>query len=447
MRSAPSSDRSDSGGAMEGRGGRAIAVTRRPLVLWRGGTGLSASFSHRQFRALWTAAAFSNVAQWTLLIARSALAYDLTGGAGSVGLVVFASMLPYVFIPPVGGVLADRFNRRSVVTSTMAVSLLTALAMAVLTLAGVVAVWQLVVLSLVTGAARSVETPATNAMVPGFVALDVLVNAVALMSVVTLGSRLLGPLVTLLILGPFGAGVTFLAAGGLYALAVVFIRRVPRPEQDAHAAEEGPLRQLVDGVRYAAGEPVVGMILLIVLFHCGLTMSYDAVMPMYADEHMGHAADAYSLFLLTIGAGSMLGALTLAGVSTRWHRGWMLLVSGLLSGLAPAALALAMRWQPALLAAVVMGASQALFMALTSAFLQTVTPDRYLGRVMSIYLMIGGGIMAFGNLGTGYLSDRWGTLPVLLIPAVVFTGVVLASLAGTTLRGVYRRGTVPAAAR
>ena len=410
-----------------------------PAMVWRGDTDLTESFTHRPYRALWSASALSSVAQWTLLTARSALAFDLTESSGSVGLVVFASLLPYVFVPPIGGVIADRFNRRTVTQGTLSVSLLTAVLMAVLTVSGLVNVWQLFVLSLINGMARSVEMPATQAMVPGVVPQGSLLNAVALMGVVTHGSRLLGPLITLLILTPFGAGATFFAAGALYALGILFMRRIPRPAQYLHPSGESPVRQLTDGVRYAATEPVVGMLMLLVMFHCGLTMSYDALMPMYADEHMGHGSSAFSTLMLTVGAGSMVGTLMLAGVSSRWHRGRMLLVSALLSGLSPAALAVAMRWEPALAAAAVMGATQALFMSLTNAFLQTATPDRYRGRVLSLYLMLGGGIMAFGNLGAGYLADRWGTLPVLLIPAIGFTGIVLMSMTGVTLRGVYRR--------
>lgn len=414
-------------------------------AVWDGEAEITSSFEHRAFRALWSATALSAVAQWTLLTARSALAFHITGQSGSVGAVVFASMVPYVFVPPIGGVLADRFNRRTVTTCTLSVSLLTAVGMAALTLAGVVEVWHLFVLSLVNGTARSVEMPATQAMVPGLVPEERLLNAVALTGVVTHGSRLLGPLITLIILGPFGAGGTFLAAGVLYAVGIALMRRVPRPEQYAHPTGEGPLRQLADGVRYSATEPTVGMIILLVFFHCGLTMSYDALMPMYADEHMGHGGSMFSALMMTVGAGSMVGTLMLAGFSMHWHRGRMLLVSGLFSGLSPAALALAMAWQPALLAAAVMGATQALFMSLTNAFLQTATPDRYRGRVLSLYLMIGGGVMAFGNLGAGYLGDRWGTLPVLLLPAVAFTAIVAVSLGGATLRSIYRRGALPVA--
>ncbi|MBI2760118.1 MAG: MFS transporter [Chloroflexi bacterium] len=413
--------------------------------MWAGQTELTASFAQREFRALWAAGAYSSIAQWTLLTARAALAYNLTGGSGSVGLVVFASMLPYVFVPPAGGVLADRFNRRTIMTCTLAVSLVTAVGMAVLTIAGVVAVWHLFALSLINGTARSIEMPAGQAMVPGLVPERKLLNAVALTGVVTHGSRLMGPLITLLLLEPLGAGWTFLAAAVLYLLGIAQMRRVTPPAQYVHPLGESPLRQLADGVRYSAMAPVVGMIIILVMFHCGLSMSYDALMPMYANDHIGDGDNAFSLLMVSVGAGSMAGTIALAAISSRWHRGRLLLLTGLLSGLSPAALALAMHWSPALLAAALMGASQATFMALTNAVLQTATPDRYRGRVLSLFLMIGGGVMAFGNLAAGYLGDAWGAEPVLLIPALAFAGIVLITISGQTLRGVYRREALPVA--
>ncbi len=420
-------------------------MTFAPAALWGGQTTLTASFVHRQFRALWVAGACSSVGQWTLLTARSWVAHEIGGGAGAVGLVVFAQMLPNVFMPPIGGVIADRFNRRTIINITLLISMLSALAMAVLTMSGNITLSLLFWLSLITGMARAVEMPSTQAMVPGLVPQESLLNAVALTGVVTHGSRLLGPLVTLIVLGPFGAGATFLVGAGIYGFGAIMIRRVEKPRQFAHPAGEHPVRQFVDGVRYATREPVIAMIILLVLFHCGLTMSYDALMPAYAHDHVGHGDSSFSLLMMTVGFGSMIGTLVLAGVSAKWHRGRLLFITGLVSGLSPAAMAAAVHWSPALVAAGAMGASQATFMALTNAFLQTATPDRYRGRVLSLFLMIGGGIMAFGNLGAGYLADNWGVGPVLAIPAISFTAVVLLSTYGMTMRGIYRRRTLATA--
>ena len=417
-----------------------------PVALWEGRTVLSASFAQRGYRSLWVAGACSGVAWWTLLTGRSALAYALTGGSGSVGIVIFASLVPYLFAPPVGGVLADRFNRRTVTAYALGVAWASALAMAVLTLVGVVEVWHLFVLSLVNGTARAIEQPAAQAMIPGLVPQQEILNAVALSSVVNYGSRLMGPAITLLILGPFGAGGTFLAAAVLYALGFRQLRRVPRPAQAEGGSSEHPLRQFTDGIRFARAESLVGMIVLLVLAHCLLTMSYEALMPAYAHDHLGHGNQNFSLLMIMVGAGSVVGTVVLAGVAADWHRGRLFLASALVSGLAPAALGLVTGWGPVLLTAALVGASQAMFLALTAVFLQTLTPDRYRGRVLSLNLTAGLGSMAFGNLGFGFVSDVWDGDLLLVMSGAGFVALVLATMLGGTLRDVYRRRAVPATA-
>ena len=116
-------------------------------ALWASQTELTRSFEHREYRALWSASALS------------AIAFQAGGGSIAVGLVVFATMLPSVFVPAFGGVLADRFNRRTVSTFTLAVALITAVLMALLIILDQAPVWHPFVLSLINGAARAVEMP------------------------------------------------------------------------------------------------------------------------------------------------------------------------------------------------------------------------------------------------------------------------------------------------
>lgn len=420
-------------------------MTLAPAALWRGNTELTASFAFKEFRSLWLSGASAGVAQWTLLTARAAVAHQLGGGSGAVGLVVFAAMVPFVIVPPFAGVIVDRFNRRTVTQMSQCVSVVAALAMAVLALSGLVEVWHLFALSLVDGAARSVAVPATQAMLPGLIPENRLLNAIALQGIVTHGSRLIGPLITLVLLDPFGAGWTFLAAALLYGASILQLRNVPQVAR-VQTQKESPIRSLAEGIRYSAREPVVRAIMLLVLLHCGLTMSYDALMPDYAKSVIGRGENGYSLLMTCVGIGSFGGTVLLAGVSSRWHRGRMLLVAGVLSGLSPALLAVAMHWGPALVFGILLGSSQALFMALTNAALQSSTPDRYRGRVLSLFLMLGGGIMAFANLWSGYLGDTFGVSRVLLIPALIFALFILTSAFGGTLRTIYRRTTMPAAA-
>jgi MFS family permease len=142
-----------------------------------------------------------------------------------------------------------------------------------------------------------------------------------------------------------------------------------------------------------------------------------------------------------------VGTFALAGMPTSTHHGRMLFVTGILSGATLVLLAFAKQWPTALAAAALVGGAQAMFMALTNTFLQVATPDHVRGRVLSVYLMVGGGVMAFANLATGRLADAYGVTPVLAIPALAFVLVVVLSALGPSLRGMYLRRTAPAAAR
>ena len=190
---------------------------------------------------------------------------------------------------------------------------------------------------------------------------------------------------------------------------------------------------------------VVLLLIVLVFFHCGLVMAYDAVLPVMAQDVLGAGGSAYSWLVMTIAAGTLLGTFALAGLPGNVHRGMLFFSTGVLSGATLALLALVRGWPATLAAAALVGASQAMFMALTNVFLQLATPDRVRGRVLSLYLMVGGGVMAFANLATGRLADAYGATVVLAVPGLAFVAVVGLSVLGPSLRGVYGRRAAPAA--
>lgn len=415
--------------------GRAVA---------HGGDGVFSSLRHQQYRALWTAQALSSIANWTVLTGRSWVAYQLYGQSGTVGLVVFASMVPYLFVTPIGGVLADRFDRRQMMLVTMVISLGTAVGLAWMALAGMQAAWLLVVLSFVNGAARAVEIPAGQSMVPGMVPERDLLNAVALGGLATHGSRLVGPLLAAPLLDVGGAAGAFMLACGMYLVAVINVLRV-RSVVQGRGRTVGTGAQFAEGVRYAATDRVVFMLITLVFFHCGLVMAYDAVLPVLAQDVLGSGGTAYSYLVMMIGAGSLVGTFALAGMSPTLHRGRLLLAVGVGSGATLLLLAFASGWPMALIAAALVGGSQAMFMALTNTFLQLITPDWVRGRVLALFLMAGGGVMAFANLASGNLADAYGVMPVLAIPSALFIVLVIVSTFGASLRGVYGQRAAPSA--
>ncbi|MGE0540991.1 MAG: MFS transporter [Dehalococcoidia bacterium] len=402
------------------------------------------SLRHDQYRRLWLATLLSTVASWTVLTGRGWFAFDLHHHSSTVGLVFFAAMLPYLLVTPVAGVLADRFDRRGLLLASLVISLLSALALALYALGGGRAAWPLVVLAFVNGAARSVEVPASQSMVPAMVPERDLLNAVALGGLATHGSRLLGPLLAAPLLDSSGAAGAFFLATAMYVIALVQVFRVQAVIQ-ATSRTIGAGAQLLEGARYVLRDRVVLLIIGLVFFHCGLSMAYDAVLPVMAHDVLGSGGTSYSWLVMMIGLGSLIGTFALAGLPTGIHRGWLLFATGMLSGFTIVLLAFAHRWPEALGAAALVGGSQAIFMALTNTILQIVTPDWVRGRVLSIYLMVGGGVMAFANLVTGRLADAYGVTLVLALPALAFMAIVALSLLGPPIRRVYLRRAAPVA--
>jgi hypothetical protein len=187
--------------------------------------------------------------------------------------------------------------------------------------------------------------------------------------------------------------------------------------------------------------PVTGIFLLVVA-HCSLTMSFDAMLPGMADHHMDSPTNGFTILTVAVGAGAFIGTFVLAFMGDG-RRGPLFLGTAVLSGLTPVALAASDTVPPGAAAAFSMGASQAMFMALAAVFLQELVDDAVRGRVMSLYLMSAGGIMAIANLGFGSLADMLGVPVLLLVPGLVFVAIVALSIfTGRYLRQLYTRGRI-----
>jgi MFS family permease len=189
----------------------------------------------------------------------------------------------------------------------------------------------------------------------------------------------------------------------------------------------------------------VRAVFLLVVAHCSLTMSFDAMLPGFAETELHSASGAFTLMTLGVGVGALVGTFILS-VVTGLRRGPLFLAMAVGSGLAPIFMGLSMNVLPATASAIFMGSTQAMFMALSAILLQEVIPDAMRGRVMSLYLMSAGGIMAIANLGFASLADRWGAPILFWAPGAAFVAIVAASLAAPHLRRVYRTGKMPQSA-
>jgi len=407
--------------------------------------GIFSAVQHERFRPLWAGSILSGVGYMTALTACGWAAFGLHHHSSTVGVVVFAAFLPSFIITPFAGVFADRYDRRTMLLVVNAIGLLSTLGLAWSTWAGHQSVGLLVVASFLLGASRLSSTPIEQAMLGSLVPARDLLNAVSLLQANLNGARLLGPLLAAPLLSVGGGAAAFLVAGVLYALAFSAIWGLGEVLHQRSGSDESALAQFTQGVRYAFRAPVVCSVIALVFFHCALTMGYDAALPRRASDVLGATGTAYSLLMMSMGGGSLVGAFLLAGFARRVHSGHVFFATSILSGLTLVPLGYAISWPGTLLAAAAVGLTQSAFIALATTSLQVVTPDHVRGRVMALYWGSTGGVMAISNLATGRLADWFGAGPALALPGLAFGVMTVATLWAPTLRGLYRRHLTSAA--
>ncbi len=407
----------------------------RLRALGRGGP--FTSLRWRGYRLLWISGALSRSAQVGLMVLTGWQAFVL-GGAALVALVTFAGMLTFALATPVGGLLADGFDRRRLVLGAQATAGAATGLLAVLSLGRQLQPGELLVLTWIAGIARGIEIASAQSFIPRLIPRSDLLNAVSLNGLTTYGARFVGPT----IVGPFLAhtssstaliGSAYLLVTVLYVAAVWHAYRIDAAAGAVETARPPLMRlvgQLAEGVRYMLGPSAVLVLLLVVTAHCTLTMSYDALLPLVAQQVLHGNGATYSDLAADTGIGAIVGTLALAALRPHHSRVGMLLVGALGSGLTPALLAVARAPLVAAVAAAGMGATQALFMTLMLAVLLDIVPDELRGRAAGLYLMANAGAMAIANLVLGTIAGTIGPTLPLLVPGLTFTalfalGVVL----------------------
>ena len=396
------------------------------------------------YRRLFYSTGLSAISLWAMIIARGWLAGDITNSGWAVGVVYFAAIGPWA-LAPFAGALADRYDRAKVVMISRVGAGALALALAALAFTGTIEFWNLIVITVFSGLVRSAEMPAQAALLPNTVARTALLSAITLASMMQFGSRVIGP-VAGPVLEHFGPGWVFVGAAALLGLSVLQMSRVKvRSTGGLASSGKSVIRDaathLKEALRYLGEARSVRLLIGLTALHCMLAMSFDALLVVFSKEVMGGGATEFSYLVMGVGGGALVATIALSMVPDGPIRGRLMLITGLLSGLTLPILGLATSLPMAIAGAALAGASQAMFMALSSVMIQAVLPDAIRGRVMSLYMMFAGGIMAVMILSNALASDYVSTRYLLTIPGIVFFfALILWALGMPRLRAVLRYG-------
>ena len=395
------------------------------------------ALQYQDYRNLWIATTFSASAAWALIIARGWLTFDLTGSSFWVGLVTFAAMLPQVFSSPIAGFLADRFDRVRVLQWTFALNMANNSLLALLVMNGVDSPWILVLLALVNGTLRASQMTVSTALVPNLVAKEHLMNAIALNQATQQGARMTGALAIIPLLGFLNMEAAFWACSSFYLLAFIQVSRIGTRSTGIINQNQGFLTNLFEGFVYVYKRPTLRSIVLIVLAHCVLTMSYESLLPAISEDKLRAGSVGASYLMAGVGGGALLSSLFMAGVRNNSIRGKLYLLFALTSGLGPILLAWSGYWGVSVAATVYMGINQAGFMTISHTLIQSLTEDHVRGRVAGVYSVHIGGSMAVTNWINGAIADVFSASAVLVVGGILFFGIVVISSGNTSIRGLY----------
>ncbi|MGH7502413.1 MAG: MFS transporter [Longimicrobiales bacterium] len=363
---------------------------------------------HRNFRLFTFGQSVSLTGTWMQQVAVGWLVYRLTDSPFLLGLVGFVAQGPIIVLAPIAGVLADRYDKRTIVILTQFGMMVQAFVLAGLILTGEVTIAWIVLLMAILGALNGLDIPARQSFLVEMVDdRNDLANAIALNSSMFNGARLVGPAVAGLVVAAVGEGMCILinAISYVAVLASLLLLRTPR-----RARRGGPvLAQLItEGFRYAYGFGPLRSILLLVAFVSLVAVPFSVLLPVIATDVLHGGAETLGFLMAAVGLGALAGALFLASRTTVRGLSRIMVIAAAMFGTALLALAVSRTLWFSLICLAVAGFGMMAQMASSNTVLQTIVDDDKRGRVMSMYSMAFTGMAPLGALGAGALAGAIG---------------------------------------
>ena len=344
--------------------------------------------THRNFRSFWIGQTLSLVGSWMQSMAIGWLALELSNSAFIVGVVVASGSLPILAFSLHAGVLVDRSDKLKLVTYSQFLLLTEAVVLWGLTWSGHINVGALIALSLFGGAVASVEIPARQALMIDLVGRDDLRDAIALNSSGFNLARIVGPAVGAFIIANAGMAWCFGVNALSYLTVLIGLKQVRLPPWQEPRMPGKPLQQIRQGLVFALRDRPMRAILELVTVYSVLGIPYIALMPVLARDRLGLGAGGYGVMLSVLGVGGLAGALALASAGLHIRRGYLVIRTA--TAYATLLLILSFVRQPAIAYPILLGTGFLMIVnnAMANGMLQTMVPDEYRGRLMSIYSMI-----------------------------------------------------------
>ncbi|MBA2597546.1 MAG: MFS transporter [Chloroflexia bacterium] len=383
------------------------------------------AFEYRDYRIFWFSQLFSLTGTWVQSLAQSWLVLTLTGSPAALGLIGVCQFGPTLLLGLPAGVLVDRLPKRRLLMATQIAAASITVLLALLVATGQVQLWQIYVAAAALGVVSAIDMPTRQSFVVDLVGKDGLMNAIALNSALFNTTRVVGPALAGVLLAVYGPEVCFVLNAFSYIPVIAALGVMRTHGNPARGGElTSAIARLREGLAYVRATPVVRLPIMLAGLMAVFGMNFGVWAPLLAREALAIGASGFGLLMSSLGVGSLTGALTLAFTGRR-PSPRVMLGTALLFGTLEIALGVAAGLRlPAVLAMILMagiGFAMSTTMAQANTTVQTNSPDRLRGRVMSIYLTVFAGSTPLGAALAGFMAGAWGA-PV----AVAAGGAIVA---------------------
>lgn len=364
--------------------------------------------------------AISMTGTWMQAMAHSWVVAGLTTSAVMLGWVNLAGGIPVLILSMVGGLYADKFDKRLILQICQVVHIFFSLLLGYLVAQGNIEIWHIILAAFLLGISAAFEMPAAAALVPELVGRANVAKAIAMDRAVFHGTRLIGPAIAGYIVGHYGASFAYYINALSFLALMIALLTLPKRAKGSEAQEEKRKHGIGEGFRHVFNDrPSFAMILLMATNTVFVFPVMVILLPLYAKYTLHLEPQQLGWLMLSSGLGSLTGSIAVPFIKHRWRPNFIIfaviLICTALLSLSRAEFFL---WAAASLVCLALGVST--LIGISNVVIQERAPEEIRGRVSAVASLSFFGLLPFAGMVTSALADIWGMRPTLLTSACAY---------------------------
>lgn len=376
------------------------------------------AFKHTNYQLYFAGQLVSMIGTWLQVIAQGWLVLQITHSAYWVGVVSAIGTFPSLIFSLFGGVIVDRFPKKNILYFTQISSMVLALLLGILTVAGYIQLWQIIIIAFLLGIVNALDGPARLSFAVEMVGKEDLPSAIALNSAIFNGARVVGPGVAGILIASFGVGGAFIL-NGLSFIAVIFALFLMKVKEIIADIHPNPIRAIKEGLSYSFSHPLIGTLLIFTGITSVFGWSYVTIMPVVADEVFHRGVSDLGLLYVSAGVGALIGTVVVSAFAKRFSPVNFILAGNFIFTSMLIIFTYTNNFYLALFFMCVSGFGLIIQFSMMNATIQGLVKDSFRGRVMSIYMLMFLGLSPLGNFQIGYFAEHFGSMLAIRLGAVV----------------------------